>query len=47
MYPDKAKNGTLYARVRIVEETERWRVGNDVHSRHYVSLGDALEGCVI
>ena len=33
--------------VRIVEEFDRWREGNNVHTRHYVKLADAIEGCNI
>ena len=47
LYPDKGKNGKILATVRIVEESERWLVGNDVHSRHNVKLSDALRGCKI
>ena len=47
MHPEKGKDGTLVATVRIIEEIERWRQGNDIHTRHYVPLRDALQGCVI
>ena len=47
LYPESGKNGTLFVQVRIDEEADRWRKGNDIHTRHYVSLSNALEGCVI
>ena len=47
LYPEKGLNGSLFVIVRVREEIDRWRSGNDVHTRHYMSLSDALEGCLI
>lgn len=47
LFSDKGKNGSLFATVRVVEETERWREGLNVHSSHFISLSDALAGCKI
>ena len=47
LYPDKGKNGTLKCTVLVKDETERWRKGNNIHTNHYVSLSDALCGCVL
>ena len=44
---ESGKNGTLFVQVRIDEEADRWRKGNDIHTRHYISLSNAIEGCVI
>jgi len=46
LYTEKGKNGTLFAIVRIVDEVDRWREGKNVHTKHYVSLSDAVKGCI-
>lgn len=45
LYPDKGKNGSLKILVKVEKEKQRWRSGIDVHSKHYVPLSDALQGC--
>ena len=47
LFGDKGKNGSLFATVRIVEEIDRWRDGADVFTKHYVRMGDAIEGCSV
>ena len=31
----------------VNQEAERWRKGQDIFSRHYVTLAEALQGCQI
>ena len=45
LFPDKGKNGSLLAIVHVVEEADRWRSGTNIHSRHFITLGEAIEGC--
>ena len=47
LYPEKGKNGCLCVKVSVIQEAERWRNGQDIYSRHYVTLSQALQGCKI
>ena len=46
-YTGKGRDGNLVVTVRVYDEVDRWREGNDIHSRHVISLAEALEGCSI
>ena len=46
-YAGKGKAGDLEVTVRVYDEVDRWREGNDIHSRHLISLAEALEGSSI
>ena len=47
LFPEKGKHGSIEAFINIVDEVDRWRSGDDVHSRHYVTLNDAINGCKV
>jgi hypothetical protein len=42
LYPSKGKNGKLTVKVNVSTESERWRAGNDVHTVHFITLGQML-----
>ena len=41
------KNGDLIVTLHIVDEADRWRSGEDVHSKHYIQMGEAIRGCSV
>lgn len=43
LYADKGKNGNLTVKVHVSTESERWRDNNDIHTVHFVTLGQALD----
>ena len=43
----KGKHGKLVVNVSVIQNAERWRDGNNIFSKHYVTLGNALKGSLL